>query len=117
MFISPRVGSPEAPSPTRSPLLGLGAGPALVTSLHLMLLMLHGHVKHRVLVSSSSTTTIDHITTHALTLIQAALDNQFLKMNSLLEMIMMVSECFTCSLYRVWMSTNLGAWDTGSDGP
>ena len=79
MFISPRVGSPKAPPPTRSPLLGLGAGPALVTSLHLMLLMLHGHVKHRVLVSSSSIA-IDHITTHALTLIQTALDDQFLKM-------------------------------------
>ena len=89
MFISPGVGSPEAPPPTGSPLLGLGSGPSLVTSLHLMLLMLHGHVKHRVLISSSSA--IDHITAHSLvTLIQAALDDQFLKMNSLLEMIMVV---------------------------
>ena len=116
MFISPGVGSPEAPPPAGSPLLGLGAGPALVTSLHRMVLRpgLHGQVKHGVLVSS---TAIDHITIYALTMIQTALDDQFLKMDSLLEWIMMLSECLTCSLYRVWMSTNLGAWDPGSSGP
>ena len=49
---------------------------------------LHGHVKHGVLVSSTAIdhATIDHITVHALTMIQAALDDQFLKMDSLLDL-------------------------------
>ena len=77
MFIPPRVCSAEAPPPAGSPLLRVGAGPALVTSLGMVLTWgLHGHIKHGVLVSTTST--IVNITSHALTLIQAALDDQFL---------------------------------------